>query len=96
MDTGLTGKVVLITGANNPRGIGAGVAKTFASQGAKVFLTYYRLNPEEHGVSGAEARAATTPCRAFGLALSSRSAEEVVQAIRGAGSKAAVRHGSTR
>lgn len=37
-------KVVLITGANH--GIGAATAKTFASQGAKVFLTYFRESCE--------------------------------------------------
>lgn len=37
-------KVVLITGANH--GIGAATAKNFASQGAKVFLTYFRESCE--------------------------------------------------
>ena len=39
IDTGLTDKVVLITGANNPLGIGAATAKAFARQGAAVFIT---------------------------------------------------------
>jgi len=39
---GLGGKVVVVTGANNPHGIGAGVAKAFAAQGATVFLHYFR------------------------------------------------------
>jgi 3-oxoacyl-[acyl-carrier protein] reductase len=38
IDPNLNGKVVLITGANNPRGIGAAVAHAFAAQGAKLFL----------------------------------------------------------
>lgn len=43
IDPLLEDKVVLITGANNPQGIGAGIAKAFAVQGAKVFITYVRL-----------------------------------------------------
>jgi len=42
IDTGLTGKVVCITGANNPHGIGAAIARAFAAQGASVFLHYFR------------------------------------------------------
>ncbi len=38
----LNNKVALVTGANNPYGIGAGIAKAFASEQAKVFLHYYR------------------------------------------------------
>lgn len=41
-ETGLAGKVVLITGANNPYGIGAGAAYAFAAQGARLFLHGYR------------------------------------------------------
>jgi hypothetical protein len=42
IDPGLKEKVVLITGANNTHGIGAGMARAFAVQGAKVFLHYLR------------------------------------------------------
>ena len=40
---GLTDKVVLITGANNPWGIGAATAFAFAREGAKVALVYKRI-----------------------------------------------------
>ena len=40
---GLKDKVVLITGANNPQGIGATTALAFAREGAKMFLVYKRL-----------------------------------------------------
>jgi 3-oxoacyl-[acyl-carrier protein] reductase len=40
LDPELSGKVVLITGANH--GIGAAAALAFAAQGAKTFITYYR------------------------------------------------------
>ncbi len=39
IDPKLEGKVVLITGANNPYGIGAAIAHAFAAQGAKVLLS---------------------------------------------------------
>ena len=37
---GLKDKVALITGANNPQGIGATTAFAFAREGAKVVLIY--------------------------------------------------------
>ena len=40
---GLKDKVALITGANNPQGIGATTAFTFAREGAKVVLIYKRI-----------------------------------------------------
>ena len=43
MDYGLTGKVALITGANNPQGIGAATALAFAREGAKVVLVYKKI-----------------------------------------------------
>ena len=41
IDPGLQDKVVLVTGANNPSGIGAAAARAFAAQGARVFLHGY-------------------------------------------------------
>jgi 3-oxoacyl-[acyl-carrier protein] reductase len=42
IDPGLQDKVVMVTGANNPSGIGAATARAFAAQGARVFLHGYR------------------------------------------------------
>ena len=43
VDYGLKGRVTLITGANNPQGIGATTAFAFAREGAKVVLVYKRV-----------------------------------------------------
>ena len=43
IDYGLKDKVVLITGANNPQGIGAATALAFALEKAKVILVYKKI-----------------------------------------------------
>ena len=43
IDYGLKDRVALITGANNPQGIGATTAFAFACEGAKVVLVYKRI-----------------------------------------------------
>ena len=44
VDYGLNGKVVLVTGANNPQGIGAATTLAFAREGAKVALVYKKID----------------------------------------------------
>ena len=44
IDYGLKNKVALITGANNPWGIGAATALAFAREGAKLVLVYKRVD----------------------------------------------------
>ncbi len=83
IDSGLNGKVVLITGANNPYGIGAASARAFAAQGARVFIHFFRSanvldKKQEH-----------TPGEAFFQAQQSKTADEVLQAIHQSGGKAA-------
>ena len=43
IDYGLKDKVALISGANNPQGIGAAAALAFASEGARVVLVYKKI-----------------------------------------------------
>ena len=43
IDYGLTDRVALITGANNPQGIGATTTLAFAREGAKVVLVYKKI-----------------------------------------------------
>jgi NAD(P)-dependent dehydrogenase (short-subunit alcohol dehydrogenase family) len=42
IDPGLNNRIALVTGGNNPFGIGAAIARSLASQGVKVFIHYYR------------------------------------------------------
>jgi len=82
IDPGLEGKTILITGANNPLGIGAAIARAFAIERARIFLTYLREPPEIYGVSGNEARQAIAPSEAFARHLNSQGAGQVVREIR--------------
>lgn len=43
IDYGLKDKVAIVTGSNNPQGIGAATALAFAREGAKVVLIYKKL-----------------------------------------------------
>lgn len=84
IDTGLDDKVVVVSGANNPHGIGAAVAKAFAAQRAKVFLHYFRKKGTAHKI----AERASNPGEAFYSSQQVKSAEEVLRAIRDAGGQA--------
>jgi len=89
IDTNLKDKVVVVTGANNPCGIGAAIAKAFVAEGAKVFITYFRQSPEEYGgISTEEALEATESGLPFYYAMQTRSADDVVQAIHDQGGQA--------
>lgn len=87
IDPGLQDKVVLVTGGNNPHGIGAATARAFAGQGAAVFIHYFRL---PGGPSGEETEAEESAERGvpFFLAMQRKTADEVVQAIREQGGRA--------
>ena len=85
IDPGLEGKTMLITGANNPFGIGAATARAFSAQGAKVFLTYLCESLETYGVSEEEAKKATTPSMAFIKYQNSQNADRVIREIRESG-----------
>ena len=50
IDYGLKDKVAIITGTNNPQGVGATTALAFAREGAKVVLVYKRIDrPYDEG-----------------------------------------------
>ncbi len=81
IDPGLEGRHVLVTGANNPRGIGVVTGKAFARLGCHVFLHFFRER-------GPAADSPDVPGEELYLALRSRSAEDVVAQIRNAGGTA--------
>jgi len=83
IDPGLKEKVVLITGANNPFGIGAGLARAFAAQGSKVFLHYLRQTE-----TGAPSEPAGQPGASFYYSQQAKSADEVLTGIRAMGVEA--------
>lgn len=90
IDPGLQNKVVLVTGANNPFGIGAAIAEAFAAQGAAIFMTYVRSRPQEFGIDGATAAEATTPGEPFYRARNAEAPDAVLARLR----EQAVRVGS--
>jgi 3-oxoacyl-[acyl-carrier protein] reductase len=87
IDPKLDSKVVVITGANNPCGIGAGVAKAFAAQGAKVFLHYFRPGSKDKKKESLS-HEASSPGEAFYYAQQMKPPDEVLQAIRELGGEA--------
>ena len=58
MNYGLENRVAIITGANNPWGIGAATALAFAREGAKVALVYKKVqrpfDPDKTGANGVD------------------------------------------
>jgi len=89
VDYNLNNKVVLITGANNPLGIGASTARAFAKEGAKVFITYYRTSIEDakrlitqRGMNYEEVKATSDPGMPFYHFLHTKDAQEVIDSIK--------------
>lgn len=79
----LENKVVLVTGANH--GIGAATAKTFAAQGAKVFITYYREPCPYSDEQLQQAKAAEIGGDVLYRAMQQQSADLMIDNIRAQG-----------
>jgi 3-oxoacyl-[acyl-carrier protein] reductase len=82
IDLGLQDRTVLVTGGNNPFGIGAATAQAFAEQGAGVLIHFYRQE-YEHGAEEPD-----QPGLPFFMLQQSKTAAEVVEAIRSQGGRA--------
>jgi 3-oxoacyl-[acyl-carrier protein] reductase len=80
----LLNRIALVTGANNPHGIGAEVARSLAKEGAKVAITYQRL---PHNDNESELKTGT----AFYAEQRSKPADEVISAITSEGGVAIAR-----
>lgn len=80
INTGLNGKVVIVTGANH--GIGAATAIAFAMEGARILVTYLRQSPELYGENQESVKSATTPGRAYYCRKIGQSADRVVEKIQ--------------
>jgi len=94
-DPGLKDKVALITGGNNPFGIGAAIARAFASHGAKVFIHYLRQAtelPDEHQ----KIHESQDPGLAFFFKQQAKTADEVLASIRKSGGNAESWEGDLR
>lgn len=85
VQTGLQGKVALITGANH--GIGAATAQALAFEGVAVFINYLRM-PPLGALQEEQDRNETTPGLAFYNAMRTKTAEQVLDVIREQGGKA--------
>lgn len=81
INPGLSEKVALVTGANNPYGIGAAISRAFARVGSRVFLQFLRE-------PGQAPDPAAQRGEAFHRAARSCSADSVVEEIRAAGGRA--------
>ena len=86
IDPGLQGRVALVTGGNNPHGIGAATAAALAAQGAAVFVHFFRQAAWLESIP--DSSGSDTPGLEFFLAMQARSADDVLRHIRDTGGRA--------
>jgi 3-oxoacyl-[acyl-carrier protein] reductase len=84
IEPGLKGVVAVVTGGNNPKGIGAATAEALAAQGSPVFIHYFQSKQPL-----AAAEPAGKPGFDWYNAAQTLTAEHVVKEIRAAGGQAA-------
>jgi 3-oxoacyl-[acyl-carrier protein] reductase len=81
----LEGKTVLITGANNPVGIGAATARAFARQGARLLLHFLALSSAGDHQDGTN----SDPGKGFYLEQNRKNADQVLDEVNALGTQAA-------
>jgi 3-oxoacyl-[acyl-carrier protein] reductase len=91
IDPGLNERVVLVTGGNNPYGIGAAIAREFSTHGAKVFIHGYRQELDFPSDSRKQ-----EPGLPFFFEQQGKSADEVAASIREEGGRTAHWDGDLR
>lgn len=87
IDPGLAGKIALITGANNPFGIGAAIALALAQQGVAIFMTAHRESPTDSGIEPTPAITASEPGEAFYRARNADPLEAISAQVRECGAQ---------
>jgi len=95
IDPGLEGKVALVTGGNNPHGIGAAVARILAGQGVSVFIHFFRQGEQYlENLTGKEKT--EEPGLEFFFRQQMKDAGEVIASIQKNGGRAASWEGDFR
>jgi 3-oxoacyl-[acyl-carrier protein] reductase len=95
IDPGLKDKVVLVTGGNNPFGIGAAIARAFASQGVHSFIHFFRQEVDFRYKDQSNSHL-QEPGLGFFFEQQLKTADEVVASIRKSGGKAESWEGDLR
>ncbi len=88
IDPGLTDKVAVVTGGNNPHGIGAATARALAAQGVVVLIHFFRQTEDAPSGSTNDTADPGTPSLAFYMAMQTQPADAVVREIRDRGGQA--------
>lgn len=89
IDPKLAGRVVLVTGANNPIGIGSATARAFADQGAAVFISSFRGATAKRASEFRRGRTSEVGEPAFYEAVGQEPPETIVREIEARGGRAA-------
>jgi len=87
IDPGLKDKVVLVTGGNNPFGIGAAIARAFACQNSNLFIHFF-CQEINLCYKDQNDRTSPEPGLEFFFDQQRKTADELVTAIRKSGGKA--------
>ena len=85
IDPGLAGKVALVTGGNNPGGIGAATARALVRQGVSVFVHYFRGGP---ATSAPTPDQISDPGEAFYRAQQAHTADDLIRELWASGARA--------